>query len=224
MASHWLDVVRYAETDGYRADDYRPNVYLYRDYVIESLNADKPYDQFVREQLAADELHPDDPKKLIATAFLRHGVYEWNQRNAEMQWDIILNEMTSVTSEVFLGLGLGCAQCHDHKFDPILQKDYYSFQSFLSSVWWPENRKLGTLEEMSAIKEWERKCGKALARMKEIEDIAFAGNKTYQVGTFPPEVQAMYNKPAAERTTYEEQISQLVERQRSKTAAGRPNR
>ena len=212
-ASHWLDVVRYAETDGYRADDFRPTVYLYRDYVINSLNADKPYDQFLKEQLAADELHPDDPKKLIATAFLRHGVYEWNQRNSEMQWDIIINEMTSVTSEVFLGLGMGCAQCHDHKFDPILQKDYYSLQSFLSSVWWPENRELVTKEQKAELEAWEKKAGNTLTRIKEIEDIAFRGNRTYQVGMFPPEVQAMYNKPAAERTTYEEQIAQLVERQ-----------
>ena len=151
-ASHWLDVVRYAESDGYRADDYRPDVYLYRDYVINSLNADKPYDQFVKEQLAADEFAYDQPDKLIATAFLRHGVYEWNQRNARMQWDIILSEMTNVTGEVFLGLGIGCARCHDHKFDPLLQRDYYGLQAFLSSVWWPENRKLGTAEELAALR------------------------------------------------------------------------
>ena len=66
---------------------------------------------------------------MIATGFLRHGVYEWNQSNARMQWELILNEMTNVTSE-FLGLGMGCAQCHDHKFDPILQKDYYSYRVF----------------------------------------------------------------------------------------------
>ena len=89
------DVVRYAESD--RADDYRPDVYLYRDYVINSLNADKPYDQFVKEQLAGRVAY-DQPDKLIATAFLRHGVYEWNQRNARMQWDIILSEMTNVTA------------------------------------------------------------------------------------------------------------------------------
>jgi hypothetical protein len=104
-ATHWLDVVRFAESDGYRADDFRSSAYLYRDYVIRSLNQDKPYDQFVREQLAGDEIDPKDFDHMIATGFLRHGVYEWNQRNARMQWELILNEMTNVTGEVFLGLG-----------------------------------------------------------------------------------------------------------------------
>ena len=156
-ATHWLDVVRYAESDGYRADDFRPTVHLYRDYVITSLNTDKPYNRFVREQLAGDELDSDDPEVLIATAFLRHGIYEHNQRNARMQWELIMNEMTNVTGEVFLGIGIGCAQCHDHKFDPLLQKDYYSLQSFLSSVWWPENRKLGSTQELMKLKTWEEK-------------------------------------------------------------------
>ena len=71
------------------------------------LNEDKPYDQFVREQLAGDEINPNDYDHMVATGFLRHGVYEWNQRNARMQWELILNEMTNVTGEVFLGLGMG---------------------------------------------------------------------------------------------------------------------
>ena len=212
-ATHWLDVVRYAETDGYRADDFRPNVYMYRDYVIQSLNEDKPYDQFVREQLAADEIAPNDPEKHIATAFLRHGVYEWNQRNAHMQWDIIINEMTRVTGEVFMGLGIGCAQCHDHKFDPILQKDYYSFQSFLSSVWWPENRKTGTPEQMAQLAAWEKETAPHRKRLEEIKAIAYRGKDSYTVNQFPADVQTIYRKPASERTTYEEQIAQLVQRQ-----------
>lgn len=212
-ATHWLDVVRYAETDGYRADDFRPNVYMYRDYVINSLNEDKPYDQFVREQLAADEIAPNDPEKHIATAFLRHGVYEWNQRNAHMQWDIIINEMTRVTGEVFVGLGIGCAQCHDHKFDPILQKDYYSFQSFLSSVWWPENHKTGTSEQMAQLSAWNKETASLRKRLEEIKTVAFRGKDRYTINHFPPDVQAIYRKPANERTTYEEQIAQLVQRQ-----------
>ena len=120
---HWLDVVRYADSDGYRADDFRPTAFWYRDYVIRAFNEDKSYDDFVREQLAGDEIAPGDPEGLAATGFLRHGVYEYNQRNAEMQREIMINEITNVTGEVFLGMGIGCAQCHDHKFDPILQKD-----------------------------------------------------------------------------------------------------
>ena len=85
-AQHWLDLVRYAESDGYNADAYRPAVWPYRDYVIKSLNDDKPYDQFVREQIAGDEIAPDDPNVLIATSFLRHPVYEWNQRDVRGLW------------------------------------------------------------------------------------------------------------------------------------------
>ncbi|HRX77813.1 MAG TPA: DUF1549 domain-containing protein, partial [Pirellulaceae bacterium] len=133
-AQHWLDVVRYAESDGYNEDAFRPEASAYRDYVIRSLNDDKPYNQFVREQLAGDEINPDDPDVFIGTAYLRHGVYEWNQRNARMHWSLIINEMTRVTGEAFLGIGIGCAECHDHKYDPILQKDYYGLQAFLSSV------------------------------------------------------------------------------------------
>ena len=81
-ATHWLDAVRFAESDGYRADDFRSTAYLYRDYVVKSLEQDKPYDQFVREQLAGDEIDPREFDHMVATGFLRHGVYEWNQRNA----------------------------------------------------------------------------------------------------------------------------------------------
>ena len=212
-ATHWLDVVRYAESDGYRADDFRPTVYLYRDYVIKSLNDDKPYDQFVREQLAGDELAPDDPEVLIATAFLRLGIYEHNQRNARMQWELIMNEMTNVTAEAFLGLGIGCAQCHDHKFDPLLQKDYYSLQSFLSSVWWPENRKLGTSEQIAALQAWKKETLELRQQIAAIENEAHKSKIQFAVNQFPKDVQEIYRKPATERSTYEEQLVQLVERQ-----------
>ena len=212
-ATHWLDVARYADSDGYRADNFRPGAHLYRDYIIQSLNVDKPYDQFIREQLAADEFAPNDPETHIATAFLRHGVYEWNQREARMQREIMLNEVTKVTGEAFLGLGIGCAQCHDHKFDPLLQKDYYALQSFLSGVWWPENRKLGSSEDLMKLKVWENQTQEIRAKIKKIEDAAHASKKAFAVGQFPEDVKAMYNKPASKRTPHEEQLAQLVERQ-----------
>jgi hypothetical protein len=122
-ARHWLDLVRYAESDGYKQDAYRPNTWPYRDYVIHAFNQDKPYDRFVQEQIAGDEIAPDDPDVLVATGYLRLGIYEYNQRNAWGQWRDILNDITDVTGDAFLGLGMGCARCHDHKFDPILQRD-----------------------------------------------------------------------------------------------------
>ncbi|MDF1825028.1 MAG: PSD1 and planctomycete cytochrome C domain-containing protein [Verrucomicrobiales bacterium] len=214
---HWLDVVRYAESDGYRADGYRAETWRYRDYVIRSFNEDKPYDQFVREQLAADELTPGDPDSLIATAFLRLGIYEWNQRNAEMQWDLILTEMTNVTSEAFLGLGMGCAQCHDHKFDPILQKDYFALQAFLNSTWWPESEPFASPQEKADYERkeasWRKAAAPVLKKLEALTAERKARSIDFVVGQFPEEVQEIYRTPAGERTAYEEQIAQLVQRQ-----------
>ncbi|MDC0157375.1 DUF1549 and DUF1553 domain-containing protein [Verrucomicrobia bacterium] len=212
-ATHWLDVVRFSESDGYRADGFRPSAHLYRDYVARSLNEDKPYDQFVREQLAGDEINPDDFDHMVATGFLRHGVYEWNQRNARMQWELILNEMTNVTGEVFLGLGIGCAQCHDHKFDPILQKDYYSLQSFLSSVWWPEDEKLGKASDMAKLREWEKKTIQVRDEIRKMEDEVFQGDIKNVVKQFPQDVKDMFYKKAEDRSTYEQQLVELINRQ-----------
>ena len=212
-ATHWLDVVRFAESDGYRADDFRSSAYLYRDYVIRSLNQDKPYDQFVREQLAGDEIDPKDFDHMIATGFLRHGVYEWNQSNARMQWELILNEMTNVTGEVFLGLGMGCAQCHDHKFDPILQKDYYSLQSFLSSVWWPEEQNIGQPDQLLKLQKWEAETVEVREKLLELKKDIFKGEEKNVVKKFPADIQEMYYKKPEERTTHEQQLVEMVNRQ-----------
>ena len=131
---HWLDLARYAESDGHGADRYRPEAWRYRDYVIRSFNDDKPYDRFILEQLAGDEVAPGDFEALTATGFLRHWIYENNQREIREVREIILNDVTDVTADVFLGLGFGCARCHDHKFDPILQEDYYRLQAFFAPL------------------------------------------------------------------------------------------
>jgi hypothetical protein len=162
-AQHWLDLVRYAESDGYNQDAYRPHAWPYRDYVIKSFNDDKPYDQFVREQLAGDEIAPDDPNVLIATAFMRHPVYEYNLRDIRGQWDLIVTDMTDTAGELFLGLSMGCARCHNHKFDPILQKDYYRLRAFFSPVHWRDDLKLVTPAEKKAFDEQEAKWMAATA-------------------------------------------------------------
>jgi len=214
---HWLDVVRYAESDGYRADDYRPDTWRYRDYVIESFNDDKPYNQFIREQIAADEFAPDDPDKLIGTAFLRLGIYEWNQRNARMQWDLILTEMTNVTGEAFLGLGIGCAQCHDHKFDPILQKDYFALQSFLNTTWWPEDHPLGSADEKAKygqqMAQWKKATAPFLEELEAMQQPKIESSIKGIVKQFPADVQKIYWKEESQRSAYEEQLAQLVQRQ-----------
>jgi len=150
MARSWLDLVRYAESDGYKQDTYRPNSWRYRDYVIQAFNSDKPYDRFVMEQLAGDEIDPHNPEALAATGYWRNGIYEYNQRDAAVQWRAILEDVTETTADAFLGLGLGCAKCHDHKFDPLLQKDYYRLQAFMCNISFQNERPLATPEQIAA--------------------------------------------------------------------------
>jgi hypothetical protein len=133
-ARHWLDVARYGESDGYEDDKVRPLAWRYRDYVIRSLNADKPYDRFVQEQLAGDELWPDDPDAWIATGFLRLGAWDGMSKEPEKQRADFLNDATDATGAVFLGMTLGCARCHDHKYDAISQRDYFAVQAFFGGA------------------------------------------------------------------------------------------
>ena len=132
---HWLDVVRYADTGGYSNDFERPNAWRYRDYVIRSFNEDKPYDRFVREQIAGDEIDSNDAGNLIATGFLRMGPWEHTAMSVAAEtrqaW---LDDVTHTTATAFLGLTMECARCHDHKFDPLPTKDYYRLQSIFATT------------------------------------------------------------------------------------------
>jgi mono/diheme cytochrome c family protein len=132
---HWLDVVRYADTSGYSNDFERPNVWRYRDYVIRSFNADKPYDRFVVEQLAGDELDPRDPELRVAAGFLRMGPWEHTgMAVAAVTRQMFLDDITNAVGTAFLALPLACARCHDHKFDPIPTRDYYRVQAVFAPV------------------------------------------------------------------------------------------
>ena len=134
--------------------------------------------------------------------------------NARMQWELILNEMTNVTGEVFLGLGMGCAQCHDHKFDPILQKDYYSLQSFLSSVWWPEDQNIGQPDQLLKLQKWEAETVEVREKLLELKKDIFKGEEKNVVKKFPADIQEMYyKKKPEERTTHEQQLVEMVNRQ-----------
>ncbi len=216
-AEPWLDLVRYAESDGYKQDGYRPQAWPYRDYVVRAFNEDMPYDRFVREQLAGDEIAPEDPKVFVATGFLRHGIYEYNQRNAPGQWRDILNDITDTTGDVFLGLGMGCARCHDHKFDPILQRDYFQLQSFFAALRWRTDGVLATPEQKDAYeakkRAWEERTAEIREKIAEIERPHLASITRNVIGKFTAEFQAIYQKPAAERTPFETQIADLMGRQ-----------
>jgi len=148
----WLDLVRFAESDGFKQDDFRPSAYRYRDYVVSAFNQDIPYSQFIAEQLAGDELDPTSDRMNAATGYLRHWIYEYNQRDVRSHWDNILNDLTDVTGEALLGLGFSCARCHDHKFDPLLQKDYYRLQAFFAPIEQPVRTELELLERETRTK------------------------------------------------------------------------
>ncbi len=137
---HWLDLVRYADSGGFEGDKDRPLAYRYRDYVIDSFNKDKPYDRFIREQIAGDELTESDPARrneaIIATGYLACGPQDIVEMNARTRSNE-LDDLVATTGSVFLGLTIGCARCHDHKYDPVKQTDYYR----LSACFAPTERR-----------------------------------------------------------------------------------
>ncbi len=216
-ARHWLDLVRYAESDGYRQDAYRPDAWRYRDYVIRAFNQDKPYDRFLTEQLAGDEIAHADPDQAVATGFLRLGTYEHNQRDVPGQRSTILNDITDVTGDVFLGLGIGCARCHDHKFDPILQVDYYRLQAFFAPLQSRDDLMLASAEQSSEHQRkqaaWEVKTAGIRAEIAEVERPYREGAAHGAITKFPEDIQAILAKPSSARTPLEVQLADLAYRQ-----------
>ncbi|WP_233216292.1 DUF1549 and DUF1553 domain-containing protein [Blastopirellula marina] len=147
-AQHWLDLARFAETDGFEHDKLRANAWQYRDWVIQALNNDMPYDEFVRQQIAGDEIYPNQESARIATGFCTSGPDMPDINLLDERRHTVLNEMTSTIGEVFLGLQIGCAQCHDHKYDAISQADFYRLRAiFEPSLKLKKNVSLTTLEE-----------------------------------------------------------------------------
>ena len=133
-ARHWLDLVRYADTNSFERDGKKPHSWRYRDYVIRSFNADKPFDRFVVEQLAGDELPDPTPDDLIATGYYRLGIWDDEPADREQARYDWLDDIVSTTGQTFLGLTIGCARCHDHKIDPLPQRDYYALLSFFHTI------------------------------------------------------------------------------------------
>ena len=135
-APHWMDVARFAESHGYEQDYDRPYAYHYRDFLIKAFNGDMPYDQFVRWQLAGDELAPGDPLAMAATGFLGAGPFPTQLTEAEFESARYneLDDMVATTGSAVLGLSVGCARCHDHKYDPISSDDYYRLAAVFTTT------------------------------------------------------------------------------------------
>jgi hypothetical protein len=180
-AQHWLDVVRYAESEGFEYDRHIASAWMYRDYVIHAFNTDKPYDEFVREQLAGDELAPsalvttlsgsllDDPDhaRRIASGFHRLGPVRRNAGNPDVAFsrNEILTERTDVIGVAFLGLSVGCARCHDHMFDPIRQTDYYRLQAYLAAT---HDHDL-PLTDPDTFRQWKAESDAVTAEVEQLQ-------------------------------------------------------
>jgi hypothetical protein len=200
---HWLDLARYAETDGFEHDAVRPHSWRYRDYVIRSFNADKPYDRFIREQLAGDEFWPDDPDALIATGFNLLGPDMVDSSDQVQRRQLTLSDMTDTTALVFLGLTMGCARCHDHKFEPLSQKDYYRLQAFFAGAAFRRETPVPTAAEKVAC-ESETKVYQAQPQVRELMALeAGARDKARQkkLAKVTPEARMAVLTPPEQRDT-----------------------
>ncbi|HKB01466.1 MAG TPA: PSD1 and planctomycete cytochrome C domain-containing protein [Gemmataceae bacterium] len=202
QARHWLDVTRYADTGGFANDFERPNAWRYRDYVIRSFNVDKPFDRFIVEQLAGDELDPADPEMLIALGFLRSGPWEHTGMTVpavtRQQW---LDDVTNAVGVTFLGHALRCAQCHDHKFDPVPTRDYYRVQAVFAGTFLAE-RPVPFLaaENVSGFEQGRAMVQERLKRVRELQ--AALGKKNEEaIAAFLKSkgVKSLEELPAAER-------------------------
>ena len=204
---HWLDLARYADTNGFKGDETRPNIWRYRDYVIQAFNEDKPYDRFIREQIAGDELYPNDLSARVAVGFNRHFTEETNQPVIELRRQEILNDITDTVGAVFLGMTYGCARCHDHKFDPILHKDYYRLQAFFANIREQDDLVLLSGAELAAYQrqqaDWEEKTRDIRQEMHAmVEPLAKARRDYYSI-RFSTGTKEALGTPPEKRTPLE---------------------
>jgi Protein of unknown function (DUF1553)./Protein of unknown function (DUF1549)./Planctomycete cytochrome C. len=173
---HWLDLVRYAETNGYERDATKPQAWRYRDYVIEAFNRDKPFDRFILEQLAGDELPDASAETFIATGYYRLG--PWDDEPADPKEDRFdqLDDMVSTTSQAFLGLTLGCARCHNHKFEPLTARDYYSMAAIFNGLERPRRGRteldlpVGPPAQVAVIRAKERQIEELQKQIQQIRE------------------------------------------------------
>jgi hypothetical protein len=207
QAQHWLDLARYADTDGFEFDQARPNAWRYRDWVVDALNRDMPYDRFVRLQLAGDEIAPEDPAAFVATGFNRCYPDMVDLNDQRLRRQNALNDITETTGLVFLGLTIGCARCHDHKFDPIRQADFYRLQAFFAGSRFRDDYPLATPARRKAYEDavaaWRAEVAKVQSAIlgieKPVRDRLAPG---LPMGALDDAV-AAYNTPESERTPAE---------------------
>ena len=188
-ARHWMDVARFAESHGYEQDYDRPHAYHYRDFLIKALNQDLPYDQFVQWQLAGDEVAPDNPLAMMATGFLGAGAFPTQLTEVEFEsarYDE-LDDMVTTTGVSFLGLSLGCARCHDHKFDPLPTADYYRLAATFSTAIRSEiNLDLSPAANVEKQKAFDTKSAELTQAVRDFETKELPGKFRAWLPTYDP--------------------------------------
>lgn len=213
----WLDLVRYAETDGFNADAIRPLAYRYRDYVIRAFNQDRAYSRFVQEQIAGDELFPEETEAIVATGFNRMWPDESNASNVLLARQDALNDLTANIGNVFLGLSMGCAQCHDHKFDPILQSDFYRLQAYFAGIVLANTVPVGTPGELQAYQEaltgWLSRTRQLRDELQAIEHTGRTRAFAIKRRKFPNVVLDAVDTPPERRSALQHQLAFWTERQ-----------
>jgi len=214
-AQHWLDLARFAETDGFEHDLPRPHAWRYRDWVIDALNRDMPFDEFLSLQIAGDVLRPGDPDAAIATGFLLCGPDMPDLNLQDERRHVVLNEMTSTVGAVFLAMQFGCAQCHDHKFDPIRQQDFYRLRAYFESCDIFRDHPIPTQAQRAARQAAEAQADprdqQRAGRRRELESL---GKQRFAAKN--PDVRPTREQQLAELSSDErEELAQLVEQLRS---------
>lgn len=216
-AQYWLDLVRYAETDGFKADALRPNAHKYRDFVIRAMNDNLPYDRFLAWQLAGDELEPGNLLAQVATGYNRLYPDEYNAANLEQRRQEILDDITATTSAALIGMTMGCAQCHDHKFDDIAQTDYFRLQAFFVPLVPRDDLPDASPAELARHREqlaaWEAATAAVRASIESLLAAQRDELREYGLGKFRAEIRQAVALPAAERTPYQEQIARMALKQ-----------
>jgi len=217
-ALKWLDVVRYADTNGFELDADRTHSWRYRDYVIDSFNRDKPYDRFIREQIAGDEMFPGNKEALIATGYLRAGQEHLVAGNIdpEMSREEVLTEIATSVGQTFLGLTVNCARCHNHKFDPILQADYYRMQAIFAGASGKEVE-IATPEQRAV---WEAADKAYKERLKPVTDALDQLAKPYtdrieaeRLAKLDENLRAAWNTPKDKRTAEQKVLAENAKNQ-----------
>jgi hypothetical protein len=211
QARRWLDLARYADSTGFENDRTRPNMWRYRDYVINAFNQDKPYDEFIKEQIAGDELSPTNQETLIATGFLAGYPDNYNSRDLVQRKYQITTDMTDTVGAVFLAQSVGCARCHNHKFDRISQKEYFQLQAFFANTSEVNNipAAIGPqeIEYRKALAKWKEATKDIRVKRKAIVDsIREEGTKYYQERYLTDSRESIF-KPKSQWTAFDRWIN-----------------